>query len=298
MEDNKGLNDILGENEQTLNTPTTKPIQAVEDLKFLGDALNDKNIDDYIFDEIPVINVLAGYVGNGKTTFVTTLIQELMTTGCIGNSYFVDTDTMTGFEKRAYIRNVDLITKNRSERTSLLDNYLLTLDIRDGLEGYTRKIIISDCSGEVYQNYQSDSELVKKDLILHHASRIFFFIDAVEFYNNQLTLTNNYNQLTKRFKFAGIFDGNIDVYVIITKIDQISKENEDFKKNINSITESIQSASGKNIDKTFYVNSLVCNDALKEVYAKLLESKITSSSNNGEELNWIAKILNNEEDRT
>lgn len=296
MEDHKGLNEMLGENKQTLNIPTTKPTQAVEDLKFLGDALNDKNIDDYIFDEIPVINVLVGYVGNGKTTFVTTLIQELMTTGCIGKSYFVDTDTMTGFEKRAYIRNADLITKNRSERTSLLDNYLLTLDIKDGLEGDTRKIIISDCSGEVYQNYQSDSELVKKDLILHHASRIFFFIDAVEFNDKELALTNNYKQLTERFKFAGIFDSNVEIYVITTKVDQIIAQDKMLEQKINVVSKDIEIVSGKNIGKVFLVNSLVCDDALKAVYTKLLESKITSPPNNGEELNWVAKILN-EEDR-
>mgnify|MGYP001192659873 CR=1 FL=1 len=179
MEDNKGLNSVLEGNEQPLDATSQKTIHVVQELNFQGDALNDENIDEYISDKIPIINVLVGYVGYGKTTFVTTLISQLMNEGHISNFHFLDTDTMTGFEKRAYIRNIDIKTKKRSQRTLNNENYLLTLDIQEGLKGETRKIIISDRSGETYKNYRSHSDFISHDHTLPHSTRIFFFIDAV-----------------------------------------------------------------------------------------------------------------------
>ena len=94
---------------------------------YYGDALNDSNINDIVGESQPHVVVLVGFPKYGKSTFVASFYHAVMTTGQIGKYKFVDSDTLVGFERRAYIRQAELRIKKRLDRTPMYADYFLSL---------------------------------------------------------------------------------------------------------------------------------------------------------------------------
>lgn len=107
-------NKIVGE---IIDSSTAKPDatgKSIADYKedktlerhYYGDALNDDNVNDIIDDVVPHVVVIIGFPKYGKSTFVASLYHAVLTVGKIGKFRFVDSDTITGFERRAQIRKL------------------------------------------------------------------------------------------------------------------------------------------------------------------------------------------------
>ena len=72
---------------------------------FIGEALGeDEKINNLMAQSKPEITILIGFVGYGKTSFVASCYQILLTEGKIGEYTFYDSDTLTGLERRLFLR--------------------------------------------------------------------------------------------------------------------------------------------------------------------------------------------------
>ena len=115
---------------QTTNQDSPNNISLSNVGDFIGEALgDDEKINSLMSTNKPEIIVLVGFVGYGKTSFVASCYNLLLTEGKIGSYTFYDSDTLTGLERRVYLRRVseqyDDITP-QTRRTIRGEPHLLT----------------------------------------------------------------------------------------------------------------------------------------------------------------------------
>lgn len=267
---------------------------------YLGDALNDENINDVIDDVKPHLIILVGFPNYGKSTFVSSLYHILLTEGKIGENKFVDSDTILGFERRIFVRRYEKKFNKRFNRTALLENYFLTLDFVDNNKEQ-KKLIISDRSGEAYERYCSNASEMREDRAIKYANHIVFFLDASKLITpNILTEQNLIKQLIIRFNSEGVLNQNTIIDVIFNKIDIVKKHNKKEKYEINkhSITNIIKTEGNLNINKIFEINSNTTEDNpnLRNMFAYFVNSCNSYSMDRNEEeinqLDWTKSKFN------
>ena len=109
--------DNSGEGEEKKMSDYTGQEQQKE--HYYGEALNDNNVNDLVDDTVPHVVILVGFPKYGKSTFVSSFYHAVMKNGKIGKYKFVDSETLLGFERRAYIRREELRVKKRLNRTPI-----------------------------------------------------------------------------------------------------------------------------------------------------------------------------------
>lgn len=267
---------------------------------YLGDALNDENINDVIDDVKPHLIILVGFPKYGKSTFVSSLYHVLLTEGKIGENKFIDSDTILGFERRIFVRRYEKIFKKRSNRTALLENYFLTLDFVDNNEEQ-KKLIISDRSGEAYERYCGDASEMRGDRALKYANHIVFFLDASKLLSvNILTERNLIKQLINRFNSEGVLNHDLTIDAIFNKIDIVKDNNniERYRINKDTIIKTIETEGNLKVNKIFEINSNKTEDNtdLRNLFAYFIDSCNSYCMDGNEEeinqLDWTKKKLN------
>jgi GTPase involved in cell partitioning and DNA repair len=291
----KGENKVLtGVNANELKTSTQSTIG------YLGDALNDDNINDVIGEIRPHLVILVGFPKYGKSTFVSSLYHVLLTEGKIGENKFVDSDTILGFERRIFVRRYEKNFKKRLNRTALLENYFLTLDFIDKNKEQ-KKLIISDRSGEAYERYCSNAVEMREDRALKYANHIVFFLDASTFLvSNNLMEHTLIRQLINRFNSEGILKPNMTIDIIFNKIDTVeeSKKGERYEKNKEAIINTIETDGNIKINRVFEINSNITegNIDLHNLFAYFVNSCNSFCIDENEEetnqLDWTKNKLN------
>lgn len=266
---------------------------------FIGEALSDdEKINSLMSSTKPEIIVLVGFVGYGKTSFVASCYHILLTEGRIGEYTFYDSDTLTGFERRIYLRRLSSIYDDitpMTKRTIRGEPHLLTFRF-----SHPRKedkvMVISDHSGEDYDKYRDNKSNLEKDILLKNADRIFFFVDCEKLVNNQrLAIQNYYSQLIQNMHEMESFKNGVLIQFLFNKIDLVTadKENkfhEEKRKFLEKMAGVLQLPIGESIE---VISNQVEDKSVEGLLLDIIEN--TRSSNQGEgdflELDWVKTML-------
>lgn len=266
---------------------------------FIGEALSDdEKINSLMSSTKPEIIVLVGFVGYGKTSFVASCYHILLTEGRIGEYTFYDSDTLTGFERRIYLRRLSSIYDDitpMTKRTIRGEPHLLTF--RFSHPGKEDKVmVISDHSGEDYDKYRDNKSNLEKDILLKNADRIFFFVDCEKLVNNQrLAIQNYYSQLIQNMHEMESFKNGVLIQFLFNKIDLVTadKENkfhEEKRKFLEKMTSVLQLPIGESIE---VISNQVEDKSVEGLLLDIIEN--TRPSNQGEgdflELDWVKTML-------
>lgn len=265
---------------------------------FYGDALNDSNINNIVGESQPHVVVLVGFPKYGKSTFVASFYHAVMTTGQIGKYKFVDSDTLVGFERRAYIRNAELKIKTRLDRTLMYDDFFLSFLFDNKETGNKVKLILSDRSGEDYREYGKFEAAIIKDKSLKHARHIIFFLDAEATASDRyLDMQNDLGMLLPRMKKYGAFEGKKCVDVVFNKIDLVTDEMEnDYETNRDEIVNKIKVVTSINKVEALQSLHVPMNDDCIKFFEYLLDSceqPDVLSDEEKEKQDWVNKKLKN-----
>jgi len=266
---------------------------------FIGEALgDDEKINSLMSSTKPEIIVLVGFVGYGKTSFVASCYHILLTEGRIGEYTFYDSDTLTGFERRIYLRRLSSIYDDitpMTKRTIRGEPHLLTF--RFSHPGKEDKVmVISDHSGEDYDKYRDNKSNLEKDILLKNADRIFFFVDCEKLVNNQrLAIQNYYSQLIQNMHEMESFKNGVLIQFLFNKIDLVTadKENkfhEEKRKFLEKMASVLQLPIGESIE---VISNQVEDKSVEGLLLDIIEN--TRPSNQGEgaflELDWVKTML-------
>lgn len=266
---------------------------------YYGDALNDDNVNEIVGEETPHVIILIGFPKYGKSTFVASLYHLALSSGKIGEYTFVDSDTITGFERRAHIRKLEHKLKNRLDRTQIYEDYFLSLLLKNEKTGKKVKLVISDRSGETYHQYSQSADDIMNDRALKYANHLVFFLDATIIASDRfMDMMADLNPLLTRMKSSGVFDEAKTVDVVYNKIDSIADNREGF--DVNKVLVESQVQKRTSINQTFEISSLSVmqgNSNAEEFIEYLLENSPSEKEASEEvlkQLNWASvKIQNN-----
>jgi hypothetical protein len=298
MENNKSA--ILKGNEQSqesiVGVNTSELLATKPNLggRFYSDALDDSQINDIIRSVNPHLITLIGFSEFGKSTFVASMYHRAMTQGKIDGYDFFDSDTFSGFERRAYIRDVGLKPNKRFNRTTNNEGYFLTMYFKKDNERLL--LVISDRSGETYRNeYTSNAEAVKADKSLIYSNHIVFFIDVsvLMTIKNYLRFKSKFTTLISRLYSAGVFNNEKVIDVIFNKIDLLEEGDENvrllFESNAKEVIQIIEDTSPTKIKRQFKIcsNNMEDNHDLYEVFDYFVESCKLVNIPTAAEIDWI-----------
>lgn len=266
---------------------------------YYGDALNDGNVNEIVGEETPHVIILIGFPKYGKSTFVASLYHLALSSGKIGEYTFVDSDTITGFERRAHIRKLEHKLKNRMDRTQIYENYFLSLLLKNENTGKKVKLVISDRSGETYHQYSQSADDIMNDRALKYATHLVFFLDATIIASDKfMDMMADLNPLLTRMKSSGVFDENKTVDVVYNKIDCLVDNRKSFDANKVMVESQVQKRTS--INQTFEISSLsvMQGNSNAEVFIKYLLENCPSEKEASDEvlkqLDWAkVKIQNN-----
>ena len=262
--------------------------------RYYSDALDDSQINGIIRSINPHLITLIGFSEFGKSTFVASMYHRAMTQGKIDGYDFFDSDTFSGFERRAYIRDVGLKLNKRFNRTTNTEGYFLTMYFKKDNERLL--LVISDRSGETYRNeYTSNAEAVKADMSLIYNNHIVFFIDvsALIIDKKYLGFKSKFNTLISRLYSADVFKYKKIIDVIFNKIDLLKEEDENasqlFESNAKEIIQIIEDTSQTKINRQFKIcsNNMEDNHDLYEVFDYFVESCKLVNMPTASEIDWI-----------
>lgn len=299
-----GEKEIVGEIIDSSTVKPEDPGKSIADYKddkssdrhYYGDALNDDNVNDIIDDVVPHVVVIVGFPKYGKSTFVASLYHAVLTVGKIGKFRFVDSDTITGFERRSQIRKLEHDTKKRIDRTPVYADYFLSLLFQNEDTGQLIKIVLSDRSGEAYRNYVKDENVIEKDKALRYARHILFFLDSKKIASDGFfDVQTDLRSLTKRMNKYGAFGDDKKIDVVFNKIDQV-KDNTDYVNNKAEILSLINNVTP--VNKEFELCSLKVTDnpELNNFFVYLLECCAEPKRNSAEDsahIDWVNTELSN-----
>lgn len=284
---------------QTSNNDKLDNMTSYNEGIFIGEALgDDEKINSLMSSTKPEIIVLVGFVGYGKTSFVASCYHILLTEGRIGEYTFYDSDTLTGFERRIYLRRLSSIYDDitpMTKRTIRGEPHLLTF--RFSHPGKEDKVmVISDHSGEDYDKYRDNKSNLEKDILLKNADRIFFFVDCEKLVNNQrLAIQNYYSQLIQNMHEMESFKNGVLIQFLFNKIDLVTadKENkfhEEKRKFLEKMASVLQLPIGESIE---VISNQVEDKSVEGLLLDIIEN--TRPSNQGEgaflELDWVKTML-------
>lgn len=264
---------------------------------FYCDAMDETQINTVIGSEFPHLIILIGFSEFGKSTFVASLYHKAMSEGQIGGYEFFDSDTFSGFERRAYIRNVKLNPRKRFDRTTTNEGCFLTMSFSK--ENRTIKLIISDKSGETYKNdYTANQNSVNKDQALINGKHLIFFIDAKILVSDEdfLEFESSFNLLLKRMKSAAVFEKEKKIDIIFNKMDLIEEnEKQEFERQVKVLSEKIEDISGINVNQQFFIcsNKMANNEKLATVFNYIVSSCEQDDQRVLPETDWVNSYLKN-----
>lgn len=263
---------------------------------YLYDALFERDINNLECDEKPELITLLGLSSSGKSTFVGSLYAVLRRRPDLLGVSFLDSDTLTGFEKKVYLRRVKGDYKSAVKRTFRSDGSILNVVITDGSGQDSRMFLISDKAGESYGDVLDNAEEAKKHYAVKYADKLVLFLDSDEIINHYSSYKDKLLTLLTVFNNAGMLPEEKKVITIFNKIDMVEsnatitkEEWEDREKAFLDIGSKFFSV--ENI--VYRINSLGIkygeeHSGLITLYKSLLSRSIPTPLSN--EYNWITKL--------
>lgn len=227
-----------------LNTEiaTHQPIQQTEEAAtvestYRYDALQDEDVNGFSSTSRPTLVTLFGISECGKTTFVGSLFAILCRRPQLLKSTFVDSDTLTGFQRRVHTRYLSEKGLSEQPRTTRRVGSILNVVVGDEHGDNQRMVVLSDLSGEVYKDAASNDDVVLQQKAVKYADKLVIFVDVEKL----LPTKNNaykasFQSLLTRFKGNGMFTSETEYFLAFNKVDLVENV-------INNATEGIEDGS-------------------------------------------------------
>lgn len=276
-----------------------KPAERADNIgQFIGEAMSDdQKLNALMSSSKPEITILVGFVGYGKTSFVSSFYQTLLQKEDIAGYTFYDSETLVGLERRSFLRrlndrNIDIAPETK--RTVLGEPYMLTFHLNHPHNG-DKLVVISDHSGEDYANYATKKGKIADDTLIKNADRIMFFIDSEKLCNEQrLSLTTQYQQLLRNMKENDLFVRKIKLQLVFNKIDKVNDENK-FEKEKNKLIARFEEIINLKMGQSFEIcaNSLKNNIGLIHLFEDIILHTIENTLNQPQasSLDWVNEII-------
>ena len=292
------------------NAATGKESQQpeVQELSYRYDALREADVNNLPSTERPTLVTLFGISECGKTTFVGSLFAILRRRPTLFNATFIDSDTLTGFERRVHLRFLSESGQSVIQRTLRKAGSLLNVVIGDEKGDNPHMFIVSDLAGEVYKDAISNRDLVLQQQAVKYADKLVVFVDVeallnVKTYNSY---KSNFKSLLNRFKENNMLPAEAEVFLAFNKYDKISTtadeapQSEEFLKSWEAKKKSMMEIAKEMLpiadDHIFNVNSLGIqvgdeDEGLINLFKHLLSKKGTKQLPSA--FNWLQNLFKN-----
>ncbi len=260
------------------------------------DALIEGDINNLECGGKPELITLLGLSSSGKTTFVGSLYAMLRRRPDLLGVTFFDSDTLTGFEKKVFLRRVNGANKSAVKRTLRSDGSILNVVIADESGQHSRMLLISDKAGESYGDVLDNAEEAKKHIAVKYANKLVLFLDSDEIINRYSSYKDKLLTLLTVFNNAGMLPEEKKVMTVFNKIDMVDGNanisQEEWEARENAVLEIVNRFFS--VENSVYrINSLGIkyddeHEGLITLYKKLLRWNTTTHISN--EYNWITKL--------
>lgn len=195
-----------------------------------GQALSLEDTYNITSSEVTRFVVLAGPSECGKTSLVTSL-YHLLQKGPIGSLYFAGSQTLQGFEQRAFDAR---ISSNRSTSETIktrrgITDSILHLKLWDSKNNLRHNFLISDFSGEDYSSAIANVKLMQEDFgVIKRADTLVIIIDGnrISNKNHRHSAFEQTTELLQTINDANLFSESVNVEIVISKYDLLIKSNE------------------------------------------------------------------------
>lgn len=207
-------------------TKSAQPeVQEQENIEgsYRYDSLKDADVNNLVSDSRPTLITLFGVSECGKTTFVGSLFAILRRRPCLLKKTFIDSDTLTGFERRVHQRFLSEDGQSVIQRTQRKAGSILNVVLGNEQGNNQHMFVISDLSGEIYWDAISDITIVQQQKAVKYADKLVIFADIepllkAKSYNSY---KENFQSLLARFKDNDMLPVGAEVYVALNKSDMV-----------------------------------------------------------------------------
>jgi len=175
------------------------------------------------------IIICAGEEESGKTTLLAS-IYECFQWGKFAGLSFAGSRTLSGFEKRCHSARIASNRKKaETERTPVGPLKLLHLRLQDSTESF-RNLLISDVSGENFEQMQNSVDVCRQTPILRCARRFALLLDTDRLKTPLLRSAHVQNSLmiVRSCLDSGMLQSKIPVDVLFTKWDHAPFSEQEF----------------------------------------------------------------------
>lgn len=208
---------------------TVKPIQPdVQESEYIEgtyryDALQDADVNSLKSDSRPTLITLFGISECGKTTFVGSLFAILRRRPELLKTAFLDSDTLTGYERRVHQRILSENGISVQARTPRKANSILNAVLGNERGENPRMFVFSDQSGEIYRDAISKDDVVVKQTAVKYADKLVFFVDIEALMDEKkyMLYKKNTGTLLARFKSNNMLPVGAEIFVAFNKIDMV-----------------------------------------------------------------------------
>lgn len=292
------LSGFVKDNITTQNVSTSGTEVELEVHNFVSDAIgNDDKLNEIDTNSKPVVVILIGFPGYGKTSFVSTCYQLLLENGGIGEYLFYDSDTFIGLERRIAARRLsEKNSVSQTKRTLRGESHLLTIRMKHPQKG-DKVIVFSDRSGEHYEEYVNKTNAVASDKLLMNADRLLFFINCEDLVGHSYNiLKDNYSLLLRNLTSNNIHFENTSIDFLYNKYDVVTANNlERFNKNKADLQQLFSSF----FDVTSYKeHNIISNninkaDKLKSLLVDIIDdsSEVGNSNKELSKFDWVKNLI-------
>lgn len=192
--------------------------------------------------------VLAGPSECGKTTLITTVYQ-LFHKAPIDEFYFAGSQTIKGFEQRAYHTrtNSGMNTPN-TQRTRIgsIDSFL-HLKLWNSKKKSKHTFLLADFSGEDFKNARANVEVMKEDFsVIKRADFLVVIIDgdSITQKDKRYSAVQITQELLRTMKNAKVLNDNTKICFVVSKSDIVKircKDNPSLSSFVNEIPNKLNS---------------------------------------------------------
>lgn len=211
---------------------------AIEESTYRYDALRDADVNGLSSIRRPMLVTLFGISECGKTTFVGSLFAILCRRPQLLKSSFIDSDTLTGFQRRVHTRFLSEKGLSEPPRTQRRAGSILNVVLGDEHGDNQRMIVFSDLSGEIYNDAASKDDVVLQQTAVRYADKLVIFVDTEKL----LPAKNNaykasFQSLLTRFKENSMFSQNTEYFLVFNKADLVKEKT---NKAVEGITDDVE----------------------------------------------------------
>lgn len=271
-----------------------KPSINSED--FYSDALTEQTINNIADGKRFVVVALVGFAKYGKTTFVSSLYYQFLSNVEFCDHIMYDSDTYVGFEKRLLIRTTKTPLDENQKRTLKGENSLVSMTLKPK-DGDAFKFVISDKSGEDYQDFSLEAGDAKDNKILSVANQILLFVDSNILLNKVSNVNFHYRGLLDELAKSDLIKPSTALRIVFNKIDEVPEDETTIIKFEGLKTEFEKMLKGYFPNNTILksqIDSTGASDgfkSIKELCQALLALNTHEGNKAKEMLDWVKKEM-------